>query len=139
MRILAIPLVAALVGCVAAADLPPPQRRGTSIPPGFYPPDPPGGGPAPMAAIPLLTPIWPLQTVELGERCPQTRPRLPAVDQPPMSPSAAREVLEDCDHEASRHLVDPVIRRQIDVERAELCQWRNQFRREGDRQICPSP
>lgn len=139
MRILAFPLLFALSGCIASADAPAPLRRGSANPPGFHPPDPPGGGPAPMAAIPLLQPIWPLTAVEFGEGCPNTRARLPAVDRPAMSLSAAREVLEECDIERRRGLIDREIQRMIASQSAENCRFRNQLRRERDRESCPSP
>ena len=139
MRILVVPLLAALAGCVASADAPAPLRRGSANPPGFHPPDPPGGVPAPMAAIPLLQPIWPLTAVELGEGCPNTRARLPAADQPAMSLSAAREVLEECDIERRRGFIDRETQRAIANQNAGNCQFRNQFQRARERESCPSP
>ncbi len=139
MRVPAVLLLAALSGCIGAPDAAPAQRPGIANPPGFRPPPPPAGGPAPMAAIPLLQPIWPLTAVEFGEGCPNTRARLPAVDRPAMSLSAAREVLEECDIERRRGLIDREIQRMIASQSAENCRFRNQLRRERDRESCPSP
>ncbi|MBL8838765.1 MAG: hypothetical protein JNL66_21105 [Alphaproteobacteria bacterium] len=137
MRVPAVLLLAALSGCIGVPDAAPAQRPGIANPPGFRPPPPPAGGPAPMAAIPLLQPIWPMTSVEFGERCPLTRARLPPVDRPPMSLSAAREVLVECDIERARAAIET--RHRIAREAAQACQARNQSRRPDERESCPIP